>query len=210
MNSDGSSGSGGGQDISKSASNDDSFPNWGRSFSPRVLVGGGGDLLVSASGLLIATAGGEAKSAFAFSVSDFNAVSIKSLNGGNSTGDSLDYTIEGNNTIVKFELTKVAYWNFDELKPVKPLLGYLGDVNGVIVGIGASISQANAGKVFFTIPFTASGRSATKPTVHLENGLKIYRGNFPAVFDSKGVNVAPQGATEIRIDPKTNQIVGVH
>jgi len=182
---------------------------WGKTSPTRTLVGSGGEMAGSSSGFLVGTGGGVSKSVFTFSVPDFTAISMKTLSGLNNTGDRLDFSIEGGTAAVNFNKSGVAYLNLDEAKVVKPFTSYSGNLNGLLVSFGAQISQGNAGKVFLVIPYTAPNRSAGRPSIQLENGIKVYRGTFPAAFDGKGKNIAPNGATEIRVNEKTGAVLSV-
>lgn len=192
-----------------SSPGDDLMPSWSKTSSIRTLVGTSGDIGTSVTGFLLGTAGGTTKSLFTYFVSDFTSVSIKALSGTNSIGDRLDFSIEGTSTAVNFNKSSIAYLNFDNSFLVRPFTNYPGNINGLLVSFGAQSSQVNAGQVFLVVPFTAQNRSVNRPRVTVEGGVKIYQGVFPAAYDGKGKNIAPNGATEIRVDSKTGAILSI-
>ena len=175
----------------------------------RTLVGSGGDLIGSATGFLIGQTPGATKSAVVVSNSDFTAIMLKALNASESNGASLVFDIEGSSTAVNFSKSGFLYWNLEDGAPIKPFANYSGNLNGILVTFGAQSSDASAGKVTLVIPFTAPNRSVGKPTTTIRNGVQTLLGVFPAVFNGKGENIAPNGASEIRIESKTGRVLGI-
>ncbi len=77
-------------------------------------------------------------------------------------------------------------------------------IQGAIVEVSAT-----DGKALNILPFFAPRRSAGKPTVQREGDQWVLKGDFAGVWDAKGKNIAPKGATEIRKDVRTGRILSI-
>ena len=86
-----------------------------------------------------------------------------------------------------------------------------------IVGSGAPVSYASGalislnsytGTVSSVLPFLGT-RAASKPVITQSNGETVFKGSFLGVFDGKGKNLAPKGATEVHMNATTGRVVNI-
>jgi hypothetical protein len=63
------------------------------------------------------------------------------------------------------------------------------------------------GNVTTVLPYSAN-RSGP-PQVSKEGGIQVFRGHFRGVWDANGVNRAPKGASEVRLNAITGEVLGV-
>jgi hypothetical protein len=103
-------------------------------------------------------------------------------------------------------INKLSYINFTETAPkVVPIVGAgAPDLTATDAIVSFSSSK---GTVATILPYI-SNRSAT-PIVKMEGGTQVIRGRFLRVWDGNGKNLAPNGATEVRLDPSSGRILKV-
>ena len=65
--------------------------------------------------------------------------------------------------------------------------------------------DARLGTVSAVLPF--DGTRGAKRSTRTEGETQIFSGSFLGVFDGAGKNLAPNGATEVRLNTSTGQIV---
>ena len=56
------------------------------------------------------------------------------------------------------------------------------------------------GSVVSILPFTGTRGIESKPTVSAEGTTRVFRGNFLAAYDKDGKNLAPNGASTVKVD----------
>ncbi len=195
MNADGS-----GQDRLTNNAEDDSFPEWGPLIKRRTIIGAGGSMGTNASGFLFGQADEQVRSLVVFDAVTRTSARVKAQTG---LGDGLPnvvFSVSGDS------INRLSYMNFtDALPKVVTVVGpgtSIPTATDAIVSIGAS-----RGVVASVIPYT-SNRSAA-PAISVETGVRVLRGSFLGAWDGKGVNRAPNGASEVRLDSRTGEIVGV-
>jgi Tol biopolymer transport system component len=172
-------------------------PHWS-SFRMRLpLIGADGRCGSAATGFIYATGNRRPASAVAWNNTDFTTLKLTALGGLSPSGDVIAYNLEGSTSAVK--IGSLTYWNFTSPK------AYI--INSTVVINGAIISiDAWTGYVTSVLPFTAPNRSAGKPTMRREGAHILAQGNFVGVWNAAGKNVAPRGASRVRLDAKTGAI----
>lgn len=107
-------------------------------------------------------------------------------NAENTTGPNIVYTVEADRfTKLSYSLDKnYALANV----PVTPT------TNGVFF----TFANAN-GEVVDAITYTVT-RGSGKPTFRREGSLRVFEGTIQGVFDAKGKNLVPQGASQVKLD----------
>jgi hypothetical protein len=66
--------------------------------------------------------------------------------------------------------------------------------------------DAITGQVDMVAP-AATAKPASKVN---SDGTVTYRASFKAIYDAKGNNLAPSGATSLTVNPKTGKLVTFH
>jgi TolB protein len=178
-------------------------PAWSPFFAKRVLVGTNA-AFPSASGFLFSKQGNIAKSVLVYqttNAADFSQVLLTSLTGQNNQGSSLLMQIEPLNAAVV--LSSMRYWNLDTS-------GWVSVSPQGFTMTGALVSfSAVDGEVDYVLPFKATSRSAGKPSIKEEGGVRVVRGDFAGVWDRSGKRVVEQGVSELRFDMQTGKLVSV-
>lgn len=102
-------------------------------------------------------------------------------------------------------ITSISYYNIDGAATLFPKVMKVtipsGTTNALISYSGTGSS---AGQVVSILPYTAN-RSATK--VSQVGETVSVEGTFPALYNAKGENIAPRGASEVRYDAKTGEVI---
>ncbi len=180
---------------------------WGKwrsvSKSNTSLIGTGGKLGTVAKGFVYTGLGDTSASILTFNSTNFSSISMTSPSGANSTGAWIVYVIEGATTAQV--LTTLRFMNFTDGKPIDITSNTV--INGAVVTISAL-----TGRVLNVLPYTAANRSATTKETRVErSGQKLtLRYPFIGVWDSKGNNIAPHGATEVELDDTSQSVTNVH
>jgi hypothetical protein len=68
------------------------------------------------------------------------------------------------------------------------------------------------GKITAVLPYTPDASRSVRndaPQVVRQGNTVVLKGHFPAVFDATGKNRAPAGATEIRLDTRTGELLSI-
>jgi dipeptidyl aminopeptidase/acylaminoacyl peptidase len=168
-------------------------PSWGPLVVDRTFVTTTGGLFgTRASGFIYTQGGSQGNSnrcVLAFDATTPTSVVLTQQTGLNSEGPNLVFSIDADT------LTYLTYANGDAWMPVR-LIGnaQLPSANGALASFSSS-----TGFLTGLIPFNGSRAAGTAPKVSEENGSTIFRGSFPAVLDAAGKNLAPGGATEVRV-----------
>jgi hypothetical protein len=56
------------------------------------------------------------------------------------------------------------------------------------------------------LPYTSNRGVSGAPAISMENGKRVFRGNFTAVYGPDGKNLAGDGAREVRVDVETDTV----
>jgi hypothetical protein len=163
-------------------------PSWGP-YAPKVtLVGKGGPLGSLTGGFMFGQLAKHVTSIVAFDAVTRSTLQVKTQ----------DNVIPGESVVVCVLMA-------DSLKSLK----YMNNVRGgatVVVSPGSPVDgaivslDANDGKVATVAPYTGPAPSST--------GSHAFTGRFVGVWDSKGKNLAPNGARALAIDAKTGVAKG--
>jgi dipeptidyl aminopeptidase/acylaminoacyl peptidase len=169
-----------------------SQPAWSPYFQPRSFVGTSGLMFTTASGFLWSTVGSGFGSCVSFQAQTPSTASITPQ--GSATTSSLVFLIQADS------ITNLKYTN-----------AYYGAVS---TPISASTTTPEAlisfnsttGAVEITIPFLETRAGKTVRASASGKNL-VYSGTIPAIYNAKGQNIAPAGAHQVTIDPKTGKLV---
>ncbi len=167
---------------------------WGPMISDRLVVGVGGLLATTASGFVYADSGGHTQSVLAFNATTPSSCILHAMTGIGGTEQSLVFTVDADNlTLLQFANNPV--WI---AQPV--ILGGTSTptANGAIISIGAFDGHVNA-----VLPFNGSRAVGSRPTVTRSGSAYVFSGSFLGAYGNDGKNVAPAGASTVRLDPKT-------
>lgn len=175
-------------------------PSWSPFPSRTPLIGVGGRLGTVATGIIYATGNHHPSSVVTWDNSDFTALKLTALGVPNSNSDVLAYDLEGGSTAIT--LTQLSFMNFNTVKATS--ITTSTPMNGVLIYI-----DSWTGYVTSVLPFNAPSRSVGKPSVKRENGTIVARGSFAGVWNAEGRNLAPQGASTVRLDSKTGKVLGI-
>jgi len=152
-------------------------PTWSPFQAPQTFVGSSGSLMANAAGFLWGQNGDSFASMVTFTSSTPDTTTVTSQN---SSGGTLVFDIHATS------LTGLKYRN-----------GYYNAIQTISTtgATDAYVSfDATTGLVDTVAPFIANARTA-KPT-----SQGVYQAQFLGVWNSKGKNVAPNGASQIVID----------
>jgi hypothetical protein len=192
-------------DISNTGWNDFS-PSWSPFFAKRNLIGTGGLLGMAASGFLFARSGELIESVVTFDAGTRDGATITPQTPPSATAASVGITTLPNIawTIAADKLTALGFVNGIDA-PVQIITNSAPAANGAVVDVNAT-----TGRVTDILPYEANktvGKGA--PTVTVENGAHVVRGQLLGVWDATGTNHAPNGASEVRLDGKTGAILAI-
>jgi WD40-like Beta Propeller Repeat len=181
------------------------FPSLGPTWQTKY-IGTYGRLSTGAAGFLFGQSGTTTTSVLSFdTVGSTLAGRAAARVAANSSGDTnlsnLFFTIT-----TTVGISNIKYVNSSGASTLFPSVVSIsvpsGTTNALVSysGVGAS-----AGQVTSILPYTAN-RSAGLKTIKSGN-LATLTGNFKAVFDATGKNLAPNGATSVILDEKTGKLV---
>jgi Tol biopolymer transport system component len=175
----------------------DYSPSWSGFRRPKY-IGTGGLLGVSCAGFLQGTQRQLNTSIFVFdtvgsTLSGRGAARITANTNVDTGGPSLAFTITTTVGISNMQFINIPESAFPV--SITPPAGS----SGALV-----LFDSSNGLVTNVVPYVAN-RSVTSPKV--DGNLVTYTGNFPAVFDAKGKNIAPNGAKSVILDEKTGTLV---
>ena len=139
-----------------------------------------------------------------FLVCAASSASAISPSGLNNQGAALFYDLETNTGIT---ITDLRFWNLTDMSPQQVL------PSGGLVTTGALISFGYLdGLVKSVLLFNAPSRAAggaEHPQMTVAHGQRLVRGHFVGVWDARGKNLAPQGASEVEMDTRTGEVLRV-
>lgn len=172
-------------------------PSWGPMTTERNLVASSGSVFgPKIAGFIFTQSGHTTKSVLAFDCTTASTAVMTEQTGLGNDTSNLVFSIDADS------VTMLSYASGVDWKTQK----VIGSGTAVATASGALVSFSAAdGQVAAVLPFTGS-RSGGKPTVKIENGEQVFRGEFLAVTDKTGKNVAPSGAKEVRLNPETGAI----
>jgi hypothetical protein len=174
------------------------YPSWSGFTKERTLISSGGGLLgLRACGVIYGQSGKSTRSVVAFDVTTPSSVVMTAQTPANSTSPNLVFSADADSII------KLAYANGSGWRGIRAI----GSGTPVVTANGALISiDASDGSVVSVLPFNGTRGVDSKPTIRDEGSTRIFSGQFLAVYDKDGKNLAPSGASQVRLDTKTNVI----
>ena len=185
--------SGAGLTAISDGSYDDMWPVWSPYIRTRRLVGQGG-LASSAAGFLAGQQGNVVNSLVVFNATTPDSAFITVPSSTTPGQSSLALTVTAD------KLTSLVFVN--NFASVNTVLG------GTTTATGASITfNANDGTVSTVLPFNAN-KSALPGGSSVQTGdVLVLRRSFIGVWDGKGKNLAPGGASEVHISSRSGRLI---
>lgn len=165
--------------------------DWIRDPLSDLMIGTGGVLGTNASGFLYARSGSKATSLLTFECSNRNSARVTTQTSQANELSDVVFTLSGD------LITKINYINLgDAIPKAKIAVGFtIPNATNALVDV-----DARTGQVVTVIPYTSNRGVSTSPVIAVENGNRVFRGNFPAVYGPDGKNLAGNGAREVRVD----------
>ena len=189
--------------LTKLSSVTDVQPAWSGYLprTPKTLIGVGSALGATAAGFLYSQNGAPVSSVVAFDTSTAGSRAAARV-----TSQSAPFNDQGRNLIFSITtsagLASVKYVNVNEagvpgaaISPTIPI----GSTGAIVSFV------AFDGTVASVLPYSANRSASLKPTRTGDNAT--YSGNFTAVYDASGKNLAPGGAKSVTLDEKTGKLV---
>jgi hypothetical protein len=169
------------------------FPQWSPYFGPRAFVGSGGSMFTSAAGFLWSERGSGFSSLLSFTATTPADATITAE------------TSNGSSSSVVFDL------HADKITSLKYTNGYYLTASAISPNTSDCLVSFDSalGTITTAVPF-AQTKTQSKTTRKVLGAVATYTGNFPAIYDCKGVNLAPGGASTVSLDLTTGKLVNWH
>jgi Tol biopolymer transport system component len=174
------------------------YVSWSGFPKDRSLVAAsGGSFGTRASGIIYTQQGPGTSSVLLLDVTTPSSLVMTQTTGLNANGPNLVFSVDADS------ITKMTYQNRSPYRGTK------------VIGPGASIPTANgalisidsgSGQVVGVLPFNGSRSADSRPTFKDVGNTRVFTGAFLGVYDRSGVNVAPSGASEVRLDIATGKL----
>lgn len=165
--------------------------DWGPFQGLQRFVGSGGPLGTSSSGFLFGQNGDLFSSIFSFQATTPSSATITPAASQSGAG-ALVFNLHAD-SIKRMTYVNDYYGSPTTISPI-------GDTDALV-----SFSSTD-GQVTLVAPFAISRDvKSARPTI--VGGNLLYAGSFLALYNSKGKNLAPSGASQILIDPKSGGLV---
>lgn len=177
---------------------DSRFPSWGSFVRERTLIaGGGGTLGTRAVGLVYGQKGSATTSVVTFDATTPSSVVMTRQTPNDTNSPNLIFSADADSII------KMAFANGNAWQGIR----IIGSGTPVLSANGALISiDSYTGQVVSILPFIGTRASGSRPTVHDKGSTRVFQGQFLAVYDRAGKNLAPNGATTVRLNVSTGAI----
>ena len=166
--------------------------DWSPFLQKKTFVGSGGSMFTTASGFLWTELQGSMESVLAFSATTPSDASVT------------PETVDGSSS-------QIMHISADSITGLKFTNSYYAAATTIIPGTQSAVSDAlvsvdgTLGTIDTIAPFVAT-RTVTKPSKSIQGGNIVYSGKFLGVWN-KGRNVAPNGASQVVLNPKTGKLV---
>ena len=167
-------------------------PAWGPFTKDRTLIASGGGLLgTHACGVIQTQKAATTTSVIALDATTPSSVVMTAQTAQSGQFPNLVFSIDADN------ITKLAFANYTGWRGVRAI----GTGTPVTSANGALVTiNAGDGSVVSILPFTGTRGIESKPTVSAEGTTRVFRGNFLAAYDKDGKNLAPNGASTVKVD----------
>ena len=175
-------------------------PCWAPFIKDKTLISGGGGLLgTHACGVIYGqTPQGPTTSVLAFDATTPSSVVMTAQKVAPGSNANLVFSIDADN------ITKLAYANAFEWRGIRAI----GSGTPVLSANGALVSfGGTTGQIVSVLPFNGTRAAGSRPTITDSGSIRTFAGSFLAVYDKDGKNIAPSGASVIRLDMTTNKLV---
>jgi Tol biopolymer transport system component len=175
------------------------FPSWTPFIKDRILIAAGGGLLGTRACGVIQTqrAIGGTCSIVAFDVTTPSSVVMTAQPSSITSQTNIVFSVDADN------ITKLAYANGTAWRGIRAI----GSGTPVTSANGALVSfDGSNGSISTILPFLGTRAAGSHPTIKDEGSTRTFSGQFLAAYDKDGKNLAPNGASTIRLDTKTNTI----
>ncbi len=178
----------------------DAAPSWGPHITTHTLIGPGGSMGTNAAGTLFGQRSGDVKSVVTFDAVSRSSARVNVHPGTSGLGPNLVFNLSADS------INRLTYINYSEAFPPAVTIIGIGGVaaaaTNALVGI-----HADTGLVTSVLPYSAS--RSDSPVMTDGERVLVLRGSFLGAWNEKGVNRAPNGASEVRLDVNTGEILGV-
>ena len=174
------------------------LPSWSPFAKDRTLIAGGGGLLgTRACGVIQAQRGAQTSSVVAFDVTTPSSVVMTAQTAQSGSFPDIVFSADADN------ITKLAFANGIDWRGIRAI----GSGTPVTSANGALITiNSSDGTVISVLPFTGTRAAGSKPTVRDDGSTKTFSGQFLAVYDKNGNNLAPSGASVVKLDMTTGKM----
>jgi hypothetical protein len=174
-------------------------PIWSPFIKDRTLIAAGGGLLGTHACAVILgqMPGSSTRSVVAIDATTPSSVVMTAQNTGNPGLTNVVFSVDADNII------KLAYANSTGWRGIRAI----GSGTPVTSANGTLVSfDGGSGQVVSILPFSGTRAEGTRPTIHDNGSIRTFTGNFLAVYDKTGRNLAPRGATTAILDTRTDTI----
>ncbi len=173
---------------------------WGPFTPRRTLIGAGGSMGTNASGFLFGQSHRELRSLLVFDALTRTSSRVKAQTAQSEPGPNVIFSLSADS------INRLAYINLTAAS--QRVITVVGTGGGTATATDALVSfDSNDALVTAVLPYTANRSPA--PAITEEKGVRVLRGSFLGAWDGKGVNRAPNGASEVRLDARTGEILAV-
>jgi WD40 repeat protein len=178
-----------GQLLKPGVATDLIHPSWGPLAMDRTLISSGGGMLgTRAAGFIFTQSDSSTRSVLVFDCTTPTSAVITQQTGLSAASPNLVFSVDGD------AISYMTYVNAIDWKPVRVIgTSQQPSASGALVSF-----SAGSGELVAVLPFSGS-RAQGRPVVREEAGKVLYKGEFSAVIDAAGKNLAPEGASEVLI-----------
>ena len=173
-------------------------PSWTPFVKDRTLIASGGGMLgTRACGVIYGQQVNRSTSVLAFDVTTPSSVVMTAQTPANGTQPNLVFSIDADS------ITKLAYANGYAWRGIRAI----GSGTPVTSANGALVSLNGLdGTVISVLPFMGTRAAGSRPTFSDSGSVRTFSGSFLGVYDKDGKNLAPGGASVVKLDTKTGAI----
>ena len=174
-------------------------PTWTPFIKDRTLIAAGGGLLgTHACGVIQGQrAGGGTTSVVALDATTPSSVVMTAQGTSQFNQTNLVFSVDADNII------KLAYANTTAWRGIRAIGSGtpVTSANGTLVSI-----DGLTGEVVSVLPFSGTRSAGSRPIVSDSGSVRTFTGKFLAVYDKDGKNLAPNGASTVKLDTKSDSI----
>lgn len=179
-----------------------SFAAWSAFPGSLTLVGSGGSFGSSVSGFLQAQVGDAMASFVGYTASPASSVVETPANTSSSSSSTLGSLVW---TLAATSFTSISWNNSYGLPiPSNQTLGLPSTTTNIVVSFSGTTGQCQ-----YVAPLAGSGAktAGAAPLMTKTPTSYVFNGRFSGIYDAKGHNLAPSGASQLVLDQKTGSLV---